>query len=179
MKIALLAGAVAASAMALAAVPAAAQTFAPTYYGTLGYAFINGDGDVNLGAVTARVGARFHRYFGAEVEGAIGVDSDRSVVSGVTVRTELKHSFAGYGVAYLPLSPKLDLFVRGGYGGSKVRASALGVSLSDSEDSWNYGVGAQYLFDERNGVRADYTRHDFGNGHGTADVWGVSYVRKF
>jgi hypothetical protein len=174
-----LAAAVAASAVAAVAMPAAAQTITPTYYGALGYSFVDGGTGANFGAVTARLGARLHRYFGAEAEGALGVDGDNTTVAGVNVRTKLKHSVAAYAVAFLPVTPQFEFFVRGGYGSSRVRASTPTASASDSEDSWNYGGGGQYLFDAKNGVRAEYTRHDFGNGLGGADVWSASYVRKF
>lgn len=170
--------AAASSVLALAATPVAAQeATSPTFYGNLGYSIVDGASDVTLGAATARVGGRFHRYFGVEAEGALGVDSDKSTVAGVPVKVKLKHSIAGYAVGFLPVSPNFDLFIRGGYGSSKLSASALGVTVSDSDDSWNYGLGGQYSFDGKNGVRADYTRHDFDGSH--ANVWSVSYVRNF
>jgi opacity protein-like surface antigen len=180
MKVSVLAAAMAASAVAFTAVPAAAQTeVIPNFYGNLGYTFLDGGDGVNLGAATARVGVRLHRYFGAEAEGALGVDGDRSVVLGSTVRTKLKHSIGAYAVGFLPVTPQLELFARGGYGASRIRVSTPTVRVSDSEDSWNYGAGAQYLFDAKNGVRAEYTRHDFGKGSGDVDAWSVSFVRKF
>jgi hypothetical protein len=49
--------------------------------------------------------------------------------------------------------------------------------------SWNYGVGAQYLPDGRNGVRFDYTRRDFqAPGFGNpqdVDTYAVSFVHRF
>ena len=57
--------------------------------------------------------------------------------------------------------------------------SAAGTSASDDGESWNYGVGGQYFFDDKNGVRADYTRHDFKDSSTDANTWSVSYVRKF
>jgi hypothetical protein len=178
MKFSVLAATAAASALAFA-MPAAAQDEAVTgAYGNLGYSFVDGGDSAQFGAVGARIGYRFHTYFGAEAEGAIGVDGDRATFGAVTIKTELKHSVAAYGVGFLPVSPNFDLLARVGYGSSKVKASSAGVSSSDSDDSWNYGVGAQYLFDGANGVRADYTRHDFGHG-ADSDVWTVAYVRKF
>ena len=76
-------------------------------------------------------------------------------------------------------SPVARILARGGYGTTKIGASALGVSAAGSDESWNYGVGGQYLFDGQNGVRVDYTRHDFGSGNEDANVWSVAYVRKF
>jgi hypothetical protein len=159
---------------------ASAQTLqAPAFYGNLGYSFIDGGSDAQLGAIHGRLGAQLHRYFAVEAEGSFGVDGDSAVIGGLPVRTKLRHSAAAYAVGVLPVTPKFDLLVRGGYGASSLRVTSGAVSVKDSEDSWNYGAGAQYSFDGKNGLRGDYTRHDFGNGYGHADVWQISYVRKF
>jgi outer membrane immunogenic protein len=172
--------AIAASAVALAAMPAAAQSLAaPTFYGNLGYSFVDAGNGVNLGAITGRLGARFDRYFGAEAEGAFGVDNDHTTVSSVDVRTKLNHSVAAYAVGFLPVTPQFELFARGGYGSSQISVSAPTFSQSASEGSWNYGGGVQYMFDSHNGLRGEFTRHDFRHDAGSADVWAASYVRKF
>ena len=186
----------AASVAALAAaVPALAQaqtaTVAPGLYGTLGYADAHTSG-VDLGAIQGRLGYRFNSWLGVEGELAGGVkdDKDTTTVNGVTVDTKvkLKDAEAIYGVGFLPLSPDFDLLARIGYGhtSAKATASAAGVSgpiaVSDTADgnSWNYGVGAQYHFDGKNGVRADYTRQEFtGDNSGHADVWSIAYSRRF
>lgn len=175
-----LAAAASVAALGLAAAPVMAQTAPATgAYGTLGYSHVD-DGDLGLGTAQGRLGYKFHPNFAVEGEGALGVDSDSRTIAGATVDTKVKHSAAAYAVGIVPLSDKLDLFVRGGYGTTKARATTGAVSITDSNDSWNYGAGAQYFFDGMNGVRADYTRHDFrGAGNGSADAWGVSYVRKF
>ena len=180
MKVSLFAaaGAVLAAA-ALTAAPASAQTpSAPAFYGNLGYSAVDTD-DVTLGALHARAGARLHANFGVEAEAALGVKDDSFRLGATQVTAELKHELAAYGVGFLPVNEKFDLLARVGYGTSKVRVKAAGVSASDSDESWNYGVGAQYAFDGANGVRVDYTRHDFGKGGDDADVWSIGYVRKF
>lgn len=179
MKNQVLASLVVAAAAAVALPAAAQQAPTPSFYGNLGYTFIDGGEGAKFGAATARLGARVHNNFAVEGEAAIGVDGDSVTVGGITADTKLKHSFNAYAVGLLPVTPQLDLFVRGGYGTTRVRATSAGVSASDSEDSWNYGGGVQYLFDANNGVRFEYTAHDFGKGQGTADAWGVSYVRRF
>lgn len=181
MKISAFAAALAASAaVASMAMPAAAQTAAqPKFYGTLGYSFIDGGNDVNLGAITGRVGARLHRYFGVEGEAGIGVTADHTTQFGVDVKTTLKSQFAGYAVAFVPVLPKFELLARGGYGTSRVRAATRTASVSDSDSSWNYGGGGQYLFTANDAVRAEYTRYDFGNGRKDADAFTFSYVRQF
>ncbi len=176
----------AAAAVALAAaIPAAgqAQTADTTFQGSLGYSQADVDG-LKLGAITGRLGARFGQYVGVEGEAGFGVDDDRlaaATVGGMPFDVELKSTFAAYAVGYLPVSPNADLYARLGYGTSRIRGSVggtSGISITDGDESWNYGVGGQYFFDGKNGVRADYTRHEFSRGD-DANTWSVGYVRKF
>jgi hypothetical protein len=168
--------------LASAAIPAVADAqdanTGTSFYGTLGYAGSSVEG-VDLGAIQGRLGARFGQYLGVEGELAGGVKDDKTYVAGVPVKIDLEHQAAIYGVGFLPVSPNVDLFARVGYGNTKLKASAAGTSASNDGDSWNYGVGGQYSFDGKNGVRADYTRYDFKDGGDNADVWSVAYVRKF
>lgn len=170
----------AASVAALAfTVPAIAQAqTAPVsnVYASAGYAHVDGDG-VNLGALQGRLGYRANSWLGVEGEAAIGVKDDDVNIAGTDVNVELKHQLAAYVVGFAPVSANTDLFARFGYGTTKIKGSAGGVSVSDDGESWNYGVGAQHHFDGVNGVRIDWTRHDFDGGN--ADVWSVAYTRKF
>jgi outer membrane immunogenic protein len=175
--------ATAASAVLAIAIPvlAGAQT-APTgttFYGSLGYAAGNVDG-YDLGALQGRLGARFGQHFGVEGELSGGVSGDKTSIGGVPVKVDLQNQAAIYGVGYLPLTPNFDLLARVGYGDIKIKASTVnGVSAAADGGSWNYGVGGQYHFDDKNAVRADYTRHDFQDSGANADVWSVAYVRTF
>ncbi|MDP3658919.1 porin family protein [Phenylobacterium sp.] len=171
--------AAAASAVLVTATPlmASAQDSGPQIYGTLGYAHTDVEG-ADLGAIQGRVGARFGSYLGVEGELAGGVKEDDVTVAGTPVNVKLQSQVAVYGVASVPVTPSADLFARVGYGTSKIKGQVGGVSATVDGDSWNYGVGGQYFFDGANGVRADYTRHDFKD-DGDADVWSLAYVRKF
>lgn len=164
--------------LSLFAVPAMAQSGSvPQVYGSIGYGQLTGDGG-DLGSVTGRVGAKFHRHFGVEGEASIGV-SDDEVPLGIPGGTiELKHDIAAYAVGYLPISPRFELFGRVGYGTSDFETSASGITTEESFDGVNYGVGANWFIDDKNGVRGDWTRRDFGD-DGDADVWSLSYVRRF
>jgi hypothetical protein len=108
------------------------------------------------------------------------VKKDKVNVGGTNVSVKLDSQEALYGVGFLPVSPNFDLLARVGYGHTEGSGSVAGVSASAKGDSWNYGVGGQYTFDGKNGVRVDYTREAF-QSHGTddANVWSVAYVRKF
>lgn len=148
-------------------------------YGNLGYANF-GQSDLDLDAVQGRLGYRFNNYLGVEGELATGLGNDSmSIAPGVDAKTKLKHQEAIYGVGFLPLTPQLDLIGRVGYGNTKVRTKVAGISDSDNEQSWNFGAGAQYHFDGKNGIRADYTRQEYEDDAGHADVWSIGYNRRF
>jgi opacity protein-like surface antigen len=167
------------AALSLFAVPAMAQTVtSPTYYGTLGYSQLDTDG-ADLGAVTGRVGAKLHPNFGVEAETSFGVGHDDVNVAGIDGKVEHRYDVAGYAVASLPVTSNIDLFARAGYGVTEVSASAAGLAASDHLTSWNYGAGATYNLDAKNGIRADYTYRDFQHDQGSADVYALSFVRKF
>lgn len=193
MKNVFIAAASAAAVTALVPAFAQAQTVtAPTgVYGSVGYA--NADaGGFNIDAIQGRLGYRMNNYFGVEGELATGLKSDRQTetVSGVTVNesVKLRHQEAIYAVGFVPVSPNFDVIGRVGYGNTNVRARATAtgatgpITLADTADgdSWNYGAGVQYHFDGVNGVRADFTRHDYrDDGAGHANVWSVAYTRRF
>lgn len=164
-----------------AASPAMSQAWpAPEYYGSLGYSHMEADGsDVELGAITGRFGAKLTPYFGFEGEGSFGVRDDEVTIAGVTADVEHQYDLAAYAVGFLPVSPNFELFARVGYGTTELKASAAGVTVREDGESWNYGVGANYYFDGQNGIRGDWTRRDFTDDGGEADVWSLSYIRRF
>lgn len=149
-----------------------------SYYGTLGYTDLDGR-DVNLGAITGRLGARFGRFLGVEGEVSGGVTTDHVNVGGASVGSRIEDQYAGYAVGYLPLTPRADVFARIGYGDTRFKAQAPGIAANGGVDSVNYGVGGQYMFDGHNGLRADYTRYDYQRSGGDANVWSMAYVRRF
>lgn len=169
----------AAAAVSVIAAPAFAQTMqGPTYYGTLGYSQLDhSDGD--LGAVTGRVGAKFNPYLGVEGEASIGVKDDDFTFAGVDGKIEHDYDAAAYVVGTLPVTPNFELFARGGYGTTKIKTELAGFNGEVDGESWNYGAGANYYLDGQNGLRADWTRRDFRDDAGEADVYSLSYVRRF
>jgi outer membrane immunogenic protein len=166
-------------AASVAAIPALSHAqVSPEYYGSVGYGSTRADG-ADVGAIQGRLGAKLTPQFGVEGEVGVGVTDDKTYVAGAPVNVELKHQAAGYAVGYLPVTPNIDLLARAGYGTTKFKASSGGLSASESQDSWNYGVGAQYRLDDKNGIRADWTKSEFTNSKADADTLAVSYVRKF
>lgn len=158
--------AAATAALSVAAVPAVSQ--AQEVYGSIGYANVDADGP-NLGAIQGRLGYRFNPYVGIEGEAAFGVGGDTAGA----IDIDLKHEIGAFVVGYVPVSPKADLFARVGYS-----SASFDTSLGDVDgDGVAWGVGGQYHFTNKDGVRLDWTRHDYDAAN--ADVWAVSYTRKF
>jgi hypothetical protein len=189
--------ALAATLMLLGASTASADPFDDvTGYGTLGF----GDAqtrEVSLDEVTGRLGARFGSYFGVEGEANIGLNREnfvygpscaRGVICPLFIglgKIRLGDAEAAYAVGFLPIAPNADLFARVGYGISHfdMQPSFLGPN----RQGVNFGAGAQYFFDDVNGVRFDYTRTEFNTsgffgrnvlGSG-ANVFSIAYTRKF
>src|SRR4051812_46946495 len=115
MKSLMIAASAAATLATAFALPVAAHAqsltaFSPvTVYGSVGYSAA-GSNDVDLGAIQARLGARFGSYVGLEGELAGGVKDDTVNVAGTDVQVKLRHQEAIYGVGFVPLTPKFDLF---------------------------------------------------------------------
>jgi outer membrane immunogenic protein len=166
-------------AISLASAPAMAQAQDTGVYGTLGYAGSRAEG-ADTGAVQGRLGARLTPHFGVEGELSGGVKDDDIDQAGVRSKLEQTHQAAVYGVGFLPVTPQIDLIGRVGYGNSQFKQTVAGVENKFDADSVNYGVGAQYKFDDKNGVRVDYTRQQYRDDDAAdANVVSVGYARKF
>lgn len=167
------------AALTLIAAPAMAQEPAARVTGSVGYTQLDGD-DGDLGAITGRVGYNFNRYVGVEGEASVGVKDQTVSFGGVDTKLEHQYDVAGYVVGTVPVNENFELFGRLGYGTTEVKASTAGFAATEDGDSVNYGVGANYFLDGRNGIRADWTRRDFQEDNGgELDTYGLSYVRRF
>ena len=166
------------AALTLIAAPAMAQDHGPVT-GSIGYTQLDGD-DGDLGAITGRLGYDFTRNLGIEGEASFGVKDQDVTFGGVDTTLEHQYDAAVYGVARLPVTENLELFGRVGYGTTEVKASTAGFAATEDGESVNYGVGANYFIDGRNGIRADWTRRDFQEDNGgELDTYGLSFVRRF
>lgn len=154
-------------AVVLSSAPALAQAQEASLYGNLGYANVDND-IVNLGALEARLGIQVTSHLAFEAEAAVGLADD--TVLGTPV--ELTSSFGLFAVGRLPVTENIDLLARVGAAGSTFDVG--GAPLREQGKA--YGLGIQSFFSPNDGVRLDYTRYDFDD---VADVWSLSYVRKF
>lgn len=127
-----------------------------------GYTHFDGDGGAELGAITGRVGVNFNQNFGIEGEGSFGVKDDSG--------TELDSELGVFVVGKLPVSPAFDIFGR-------VGVARIETSPGGSEDGVAYGAGGQWNLSPVDGIRLDWTRHDYDAGD--VDAFSLSYVRGF
>ena len=155
-------------------------------YGGLGVsAYVtNPDGafDAELFAAEAKVGYNFNKYFGVEAQGSLGLNTDSVPLGPITVRRKVDYSVAGFAVARLPVTEKFQVFARGGIHNTQVSVDSLNdiddatiTSFNRTETSFAVGTGAQYNFDKKNAIRADYTYFDGTN----AETLSLGYIRKF
>lgn len=162
---------------AFASAPSFAQTAAASNP-LLSNNYVNGgynhlqSGRINTGTVQGRVGHNFTPNFAVEGEAGLGGVSD--TVGGVKVRT--RGTLGAFAVATAPVADRFSLIGRAGYVQTWAEAKALGVKSEADDGSFAVGVGGQYMLDEANGIRADYTRYTKDDGR---DGVAVSYVRKF
>lgn len=158
----------AAAAACLLATPAFAQGPAAVY-GNLGLTHTDIQNGPSFELVTARVGAKFVKYIGAEFEDSLAWE--QGDVDGVSVK--LQNDWAAYALGYIPVTDNVSVFGKVGYGSSKVKSEGESTDLS----GLRYGAGIEAYFDDANGVRIDYTRAD--NDDVNADAYTIAYVRKF
>ncbi len=149
-----------------------------TTYGTLGLS--GGSGDAHnasgqTGIFTGEAGVRFGPYLGVEAEGATTVPG----ASPSGKKLSLVDRYAGYIVGYLPLSKHFDLFAKFGLGHSRYKYEDNGSSLSSSYDSVNWGLGAQYFFSDRDGVRTEVLKETYRDNRGERNSVNISWVHKF
>lgn len=153
-----------------------------------------GEEDADIFMINGRVGYRFNDYFAVEGEigfGTGGDDFDRTIpVDGgalgiidvdANVELDVDNYYIGFARAIYPVSDQFDIFVRGGFGEANaeatVVASAFGqtasASASEDESGFAYGIGGQYNFTEKDGIRADFTLLD------DVDIISLAYSRRF
>ncbi|HEX5006096.1 MAG TPA: outer membrane beta-barrel protein [Hyphomonadaceae bacterium] len=156
-----LALAAAVAALAAPAVMSASAQQANVYVSG-GYTQFDGDGGGDLGALTGRVGVDFGRYFAVEGEASFGVADDDGL--------ELDNELGAFVVGKLPVASTFDIFGR-------VGVSRIETSPGGDADGLAYGIGGEFHLTPKDGIRGDWTRHDYDEGE--ADAYSISYVRRF
>lgn len=154
--------ALAAASILVAPALMSAQAQTSGVYVSGGYTHFDGDGGAELGGITGRVGVNFGQNFAVEGEGTFGVKDDGG--------TELDSEIGVFAVGKLPINPSFELLGRVGV--SRIETSPYG-----DQDGLAYGAGAQWNLTSADGIRGDWTRHDYDAGD--VDAFSLSYVRSF
>lgn len=156
------------AAAALAALGVASPVFAQSTYGSVEYSNVHAN-SFNLDAITGTYGWN-PGVVGVEGEASLGVNGDTSGAN----TGRLNYEVGAYGVAKGQLNPDFAVFGRAGY--SYTEAKVNGVTGHD--DGLAYGAGVIWSpGGGPNGLRAEYTRHDYNASN--ADVWSIGYSRRF
>ena len=148
-----------------------AQDMNVSYYGNAGVTQRHTD-TTDTASITGRLGAKFSENFAVEGETGFGITDDK--IGATTLKT--KGNLGAYAVGFMPVGEKLSVLGRVGYHHTWAEAKNGNVTVEDDDGSFAAGVGAQYMFDDKNGIRGDYTRYTKNDG---VDNFAISYVRKF
>lgn len=168
-KIALTVGASIGAANLLAA-PAMAQDSGA--YGTLGVKTIEFDSY----ALEGRLGYNLNQFLSVEGEGAFGISSDDDV-AGLDVKEDF--TLGGYARVSVPIAEQFKLFGRLGYQYSEFSFDSAGLDVTRDFDGLAYGGGVEVALSDRNALRFDYTKVDYGGGASTNETVSLAFVRKF
>lgn len=149
-------------------------------YTTISAALVKSSIKVENTLLNAKFGAQFNKYLALETEGSFGISDDK--FSNITFKT--KNTLGAYAVGFLPIGDKASLIGRVGYNYSWAEEKGATTKLNHNNGGLALGVGAQYMFDDKNGIRGDYThfnKKDNASTYATdgVDNLAVSYVRKF
>ncbi|MEM9740135.1 MAG: outer membrane beta-barrel protein [Pseudomonadota bacterium] len=124
-------------------------------------AAFNGEG-ATLPAATIRGTAFFTENFGVEGEGSFGIGQDE--IEGIDI--ELDSAFAR-----LPAGEQLSLHASLGYGTSRFSGSVDEVGSADVDvGGFSGGIGAEYNFTAKQGIRANDTHFNPMKRVSTADL---------
>lgn len=163
---------------AVAFTPAA---LAEGWYADGGYTHITtdvdtgaGSADIDLGAISGRVGYTLNPNFAVEGELAVGVNDEEATQGAVTASLGLNYLVGAYGKAQVAVAENVNLFARAGIVNAELEAEVTGLgSASDSETGAGYGVGGTVDVAENIYVRGDYTRYDIDDVEADAFTIGV------
>lgn len=171
----LIAAMLGAAAMAMSA-GALAQAESPWYAGAS-----IGQGDLGIGDSTTAWkifgGYQINRNFAVELGYTDLGDTDvASGFPGIPAVNVGATAWELVAVGKLPVANQLSVYGLAGFARIEAEAAVLGVAVSDTSTELTYGVGVQYDFTPKVGLRAQWQWYD---AEETADVMSVGVVVKF
>lgn len=136
------------------------------FYAGAGVASISAeDSESNEGFTSTNInilaGYQISPYFAVEGEGSFVVSEDSITIEDTTVDVGLAHFGIFAKANFLPSSEAFVPFARVGYVRGTVEASAVGLSISDDDETFAFGLGAEYNLNSQTSLRLDVVRADF------------------
>lgn len=149
-------------------------------YATVSTGLVKNSIKIENTLLNLKIGAKVNKNFAIEGEGSFGLSDDK--FSTISIKT--KSNLGAYAVGILPIGEKASVLGRVGYNYRWAEEKGLTNKLKHNDGTLAFGVGAQYMFDDKNGIRGDYTHFNKGDNASAyatdgVDNFAVSYVRKF
>jgi outer membrane immunogenic protein len=144
------------------------------------------DDTLDLPALTGRVGYDFNQWFG--VEGRIGTTFEDDVeFSGITVDVKVPYFVSALAkLGWRSDDMGLGVYGLAGFTHAKFEASTdfggAEITVDESDEGFSFGGGAEYFFDEHNGMNVEFMRYldsDLDGSDYELDHIGIGYVRRF
>lgn len=128
-----------------------------TPYAEVGYAWltISSGPDVTTEELIARMGMDFMPYLGGEIFG--GTSASSGNYYGASLKVD--DMYGAYLKLHAEIATEFELFARAGWVHSTVKASYGGFQGSSSDDSFSFGIGAQFVFADHWYMQGDYTSY--------------------
>ena len=166
------------AATAFAAGAHAGDTLQIGTYGKVGVS--SADYGEKFTALNLGYGIDLSPHVALEADANFGLSDKTMNVNGFDVKTKLNYDLGAFVVGKLPLSPNVNLTGRLGYMTAKVQASAGGYKASDTVSGAAIGIGLTcFPHGGKNGFSIDATHANYGSKNGTANIYQVSYIRRF
>lgn len=161
---------------------AAASSACAQFYGELGYTALSykesGAPDADLGLLGATIGYEINKNLAVEGLLATGISDDTVQVGAVNVKVKNKDTYGFFLKPKAIVAENLEVSAKLGWAKSKIEASSLGVTASDSGSDFAYGVGVQYSVTPTAYITGGYS--NFYNKDGTkVDGWNIGVGYKF
>ena len=139
---------------------AGASAQAQTIYGDVAYQMLDTDLTTDPAALRATLGLEFTPMLAGEVMLGLNARKGKETVDGITVTAKIDRLVGVYVKPKFKLNESVELYGRAGFVSSKVSASALGSSVSDSTSGFSYGIGASYYITPALSINVDYMDYD-------------------
>lgn len=170
-----------------AAVPAHAQTAAPKMYAEFGYTQYNAKDSDSIdsikfspGAVTGTLGYQFTPNIAVEGLFGLGAGEGKIKLNGVktNVKGQVTKAVGLYFKPSLAVSDRVDLFARIGWAHTELEMSVPGASVTESDNSASYGVGANFNISKTSYIQASWMNYYKNDGF-KIDGFNIAYGFRF